>query len=94
VKPHIVTYAADCQEIASLIRLGEVDAAVGYDVFRSQSPEDLDCVPIAGAQTVSVPVAVVPFTRHRDLALQFAAFVSGPEGRKIFAKHGYTVAQP
>ncbi len=94
VAPRIVTYAADCQQIASLIRLGEVDAAIGYDVFQRQTPDDMDCVPIAGAPRVSVPVAVVPFTQQRELALQFAAFIAGPEGRKVFACHGYTIAEP
>jgi len=94
IRPRIVTFASDCQQIATLIRMGEVDAAVGYDVFQKQSPDDMDCIPIVGVKMVSVPVAVVPFTKHRELALQFAAFISGPEGRKVFARHGYTIDQP
>lgn len=94
VSPRIVTFASDCQQIASLIRLGEVDAAVGYDVFQRQSPDDMDCVPIEGTQRVSVPVAVVHFTQQREAAVQFAAFISGPEGRQAFARHGYTIDQP
>jgi molybdate transport system substrate-binding protein len=94
VRPRIVTFASDCQQIANLIRMGEVDAAVGYDVFQKQSPEAMDCITIAGAQPVSVPVAVLPFAKHRELAMRFAAFISGPEGREVFARHGYTTDQP
>jgi len=94
VAPRIVTFASDCQQVASLIRLGEVDAAVGYDVFQRQSPGDMDTVPIAGAQTVSIPVAVSVFSKQPERALRFAEFIAGPEGKEVFARHGYTVEKP
>lgn len=94
VSPRIVTFASDCQQVASLIRLGEVDAAIGFDVFQRQSPGDMDTLPIAGAPTVSVPVAVSVFSKQPERALKFAEFIAGPEGREVFARHGYTVEKP
>lgn len=94
VSPRIVTFASDCQQVASLIRLGEVDAAVGFDVFQRQSPDDMDTLPIAGAQVVSVPVAVSVFSKQPERALKFAEFIAGPEGKEVFARHGYTVEKP
>ena len=90
VRENIVTFSSNCQQVASLIRLQEVDAAVGYDVFRQQSPDELDIVPIAGAERVSIPAAVVAYSRQKETARRFVEYVSGAEGRKVFAEHGYT----
>ena len=34
-----------------------------------------------------VPVAVLKFTRHMDLAEEFVRFISGPEGEAIFERY-------
>jgi molybdate transport system substrate-binding protein len=94
VQKRIVTFASDCQQVASLIRLNEVDAAIGYDVFQRQSPDAMDTVPLPGVRSVTVPVAVVTFSKQKELAQQFADFVSGPKGREIFVRHGYTLDKP
>jgi len=89
VRENIVTYASDCQQIASLIRLGEVDAAVGYDVFHFQSPDDMDIVPIPGIEQVNIPAAVVIHSTQKERAREFVDFIAGPQGIKVFAKYGY-----
>ena len=94
VQKRIVTYASDCQQIASLIRMDEVDAAVGYDVFQRQSPDLMDVVPLAGAAAVTVPAGVVSFSKQKELAQRFADYLAGPKGREVFARHGYTVDKP
>ncbi|MBT3380439.1 MAG: molybdate ABC transporter substrate-binding protein [Lentisphaerae bacterium] len=94
VRRNIVTYASDCQQIANLIRLGEVDAAVGYDVFHFQSPKHMDVVPIPRAEQVNIPAAVVTHSKQKERAQEFVAFIAGPDGLKVFAKYGYaTTAQ-
>lgn len=90
VRGNIVTFASDCQQVVSLIRLGEVDAAIGYDVFGRQSPSEIELVSIAGAKAVNIPAAVVRYSRQPEKAQRFVEFISGPKGREIFAKHGYT----
>jgi molybdate transport system substrate-binding protein len=94
VSKQIVTFASDCQQVASLIRLDEVDAAIGYDVFQRQSPDLMDSVPLEGAAAVTVPAGVVSFSKQKDLAQRFADYLAGPQGREVFARHGYTVEQP
>ena len=90
VRENIVTFSSDCQQVASLIRLQEVDAAVGYGVFARQSPDDMDIVPIDGAERVNIPAAVVAYSRQKETARRFVEYVSGAEARKVFAEHGYT----
>ena len=94
VQKRIVTFASDCQQIASLIRLDEVDAAVGYDVFARQSPESMDTVPLTGAASVTVPAGVVTFSKQKVLAQRLADYLAGPTGREVFRRHGYTVDPP
>jgi len=94
VQKQIVTYSADCQQIASLIRLDEVDAAIGYDVFQRQSPDLMDVVEFAGAASVNIPVSVVSFSKQKELAQRFVDFIAWPKGREVFARNGYTVDKP
>lgn len=94
VQKRIVTYASDCQQIASLIRMDEVDAAIGYDVFQRQSPGLMDAIPFEGAGTVNIPVAVVTFSKQKEAAQRFADWLAGPKGREVFSRHGYTVDKP
>jgi molybdate transport system substrate-binding protein len=91
VGKNVVTYASDCQQVASLIRLNEVDAAIGYDVFQVQTPKDLDLVKIPGVEMVNIPAAVVTYSKEKDLAQQFVEYIAGPKGLEIFTKQGYTV---
>lgn len=94
VRQRIVTFASDCQQVASLIRMDEVDAAIGYDVFQRQSPDDLDTVPLVGVADVTVPVGVVAFSKQKESAQRFADYLAGPKGREVFVRHGYTVDKP
>jgi len=94
VQKRIVTFASDCQQIANLIRMDEVDAAVGYDVFQRQSPDLMDAVPLAGAAAVNVPASVVSFSKQKEAAQRFADWLAGPKGREVFIRHGYTVDKP
>jgi ABC-type molybdate transport system substrate-binding protein len=42
----------------------------------------------------SVNVGVLKFTKNRDLAEKFAAFLTSEEGRSIFEKHSYRTERP
>jgi molybdate transport system substrate-binding protein len=92
VTANIVTYASDCQQVVSLIRLNEVDAAIGYDVFQRQSPDGMDTVPLPEADAVAIPAAAVAFSRQPEKARRFVAFISGPRGKEIFAEYGYSLS--
>ncbi|NOY81643.1 MAG: molybdate ABC transporter substrate-binding protein [Kiritimatiellaeota bacterium] len=94
VRSNIVTYASDCQQIINLIRLGEVDAAIGYAVFGRQSPELLDVVLIEGGTPVNIPAAVIVYSKRPQEAQRLVDFLAGPQGKDIFRKHGYTIDNP
>ncbi|MFQ6098444.1 MAG: molybdate ABC transporter substrate-binding protein [Armatimonadota bacterium] len=97
VKPNIVTHADSCGQIASLLKLRQVDAVIGWDVFENWAPGQIEAIPIPRelARERHIPAAVVKFTHNRALAQKFVDFISGSEeSREIFERHGYTVREP
>lgn len=94
VEPNIVTHADSCGQVANLLKLGEVDAAIGWDVFASWAPDQIDFVAIPEelARPRNVPAAVAKFTRNPELAREFVDFIAESEvSREAFKRHGYTV---
>lgn len=94
VSKRIITFATDVQNSISLLRLNEVDAAFAYDVSQRQAADAFDAVPIEGATAITIPVAVVSFSKQKDVAQRFVDYLAGPKGRAVFARHGYTVDKP
>ena len=79
-----------------VLKLQEVDAVIGWDVFTSWAPEEIDYVPIAEefARPRNIPTAVTKFSQNPELAQAFVDFISGNEtSKEIFAKHGYAVRE-
>jgi len=91
VRPNIVTFASDCRQVVNLVRLGEVDAAIGYDVFQRQSPKQIVAIPIEGSKQLNVPAATVAYSKQPEQALRLIEFFAGPKGKEVFRKHGYAV---
>lgn len=97
VQPNIVVYAKSCEDLASLLVLGHVDAVIGWDVFDDWHKERIDVVPLSKEEMVKVgniPVAISVFSKNRHLAQEFIDFVTSPEGRAFFARYGYQVEPP
>jgi ABC-type molybdate transport system substrate-binding protein len=53
-------------------------------------------VPIPREQNLlsRVAIGVLKFSENPPLARQFVQFLTSPEGRRIFAKHHYTIHPP
>ncbi len=92
VRPNIVNWAESCEKTAQMIALGLVDAVLGWDVFDDWDPARIETVPYPPERVPRIgyaPAAVSAFSREPGLARQFLAFLSGPEGREAFRRHGY-----
>jgi molybdate transport system substrate-binding protein len=96
VKKNVITYAKSCEQTQQLVQLGEVDAAIGWDAFEHWAPDKIEVVPIPPkyARPRNIPAAVSAFSRQRQAAERFIGFLTSPEGKAIFAKHGYSVEPP
>lgn len=92
VRPNIVNWAESCEKTAQMLSLGLVDAVLGWDVFDDWDPVRIETVPYPPERVPRIgyaPAAVSVFAREPDLGRQFLAFLSGPEGKEAFRRHGY-----
>jgi len=96
VKKNVITYAASCEQTQQLVQLGEVDAVIGWDVFKFWAPDKIDVVniPAEYLRVRHVPAAVTVYSKERKAAEEFIAFLTSKQGKAIFAKHGYSTKPP
>lgn len=90
VRPEIVTHAESCAKLAQLVATGQVDAAVGWDVFAHWDPSRIQSVPIDTPRKAYLAAAMTRFAREPELAREFLALLDSEEGRAVFRKWGYT----
>ncbi len=83
-------------ELGLHIKAGKIDATIIWDATAAYYADAAEVVPIPPEENVisTVPVAVLSFSKHKDLAEEFAEFVCSGEGRRIFQKHNYTTEEP
>lgn len=96
VRKNVITYAASCEHTQQLIQLGEVDAIIGWDAFKSWAPDKIDLVKIDPKylRVHNVPAAVSVYSKNREAAEDFITFLTSKQGKAIFSKHGYSVTPP
>jgi molybdate transport system substrate-binding protein len=97
VEPNILTHADSCGQVATLLKLKKVDAVIGWDVFTSWAPDQIDFIPVPEklAHRRNIPAAVAKFTKNQALAQEFVDFIAdSEESHAIFRRHGYTVEKP
>ncbi len=91
-KKNLANYTASCEKTATAISLKQADAVIGWSVFEYWDPNRIETIPLAKEQVPRVgyiPAAVSRFTRNRVAAQSFIDFLSGPEGKAIFARYHY-----
>jgi molybdate transport system substrate-binding protein len=91
-RKNLANYTESCEKTATAISLKMADAVIGWRVFQYWDPERIETIPLPAAQIPRIgyiPVAISKFTKQRAEAQKFIDFLTGPEGRKIFAKYHY-----
>jgi molybdate transport system substrate-binding protein len=89
---NLVNYTESCEKTATAISLKMADAVIGWSVFEHWDPERIETVRLPASQVPRIgyiPIAISRFTKNREAAQRFINFMSGPEGREIFARHNY-----
>ena len=90
----VVVFANSCEDTAMLAVLGKVDAILGWDVFASWNPAEVEWIrldPRAIPRISYVAMALPVFARNRRVSREFMDYAAGPEGRRIFSAWGYCV---
>ncbi len=96
VESHVAFRSLTVNELGLQITAGKLDAAIVWGATAHQYADRADVVRIPAEKNVIsvVPVAVLTCSEHPDLATAFERFATSEEGKKIWAKHGYTVNPP
>jgi molybdate transport system substrate-binding protein len=96
VYKNVVTQAASCANTAALISLKSVDAILGWSVFHSWEPENIEAVYLQPEQLprlAYIPAAISTFSQEKEAAGAFIDFLTSPAGQDIFRKWGYDVTE-
>ncbi len=89
---NLVNYTESCEKTATAISLKMADAVIGWSVFEHWDAARIQTVPLPKEQIPRIgyiPVAISKFTKDRAAAQRFIDFLTGPEGRAIYARHHY-----
>jgi molybdate transport system substrate-binding protein len=96
VSKNIVVNAESCEKTATLISLKSVDAIIGWDVFHSWDPENIDVIYLPANQLpriAYIPGALTKYAADKASAQKFLDFLVSQEGQQIFQKWGYITSE-
>lgn len=91
-RKNLINYTESCEKTATAISLKMADAVIGWSVFEHWDPERIETVALPKEQVPRIgyiPIAISKFTKNRDGAQKFIDFLTGPEGRAVYAKYHY-----
>ncbi|MCS7191408.1 MAG: molybdate ABC transporter substrate-binding protein [Armatimonadetes bacterium] len=97
VQPNIVMQAKDCADLASQIKLGTVDAIIGWDVFAYWYPDTpMENIPVPAEilRVRNIPAGVTVFASDKKEAQRFVDFLASGLGKLCYAKCGYSIKPP
>ena len=92
VMPNVVVFAKSCEDTAMLAVLKKVDAILGWDVFASWNPHDVEWIRIDDKKIprlAYVPIALSVFVKDKAAAQEFINYILSEKGRSVFKKWGY-----
>jgi len=93
VFPNIVVFTKSCEDTAALCVLNKVDAIIGWDVFASWNPNDVEWIKIAPDKIPRVAyaaIAIPVFVNDKKKTNDFINYVLSAQGKNAFKKWGYT----
>ncbi|MGC9004109.1 MAG: molybdate ABC transporter substrate-binding protein [bacterium] len=78
-------------ELGNSIKLKHLDATIIWNATAFRIRNSIDIIPIDPRYRIDspIPLGVLKFSKHIKEAERFLDFVLSPEGKRIFAKHGY-----
>jgi molybdate transport system substrate-binding protein len=98
VNKNIITQAPSCDATATLIslKLDDINAVMGWDVFHFWDPAKIDVVYLKPEQTpriAYIPAAISTFTKDSESSTEFVNFLVSKPAMDIFSKWGYNVTE-
>ncbi len=95
-RKNLVNYTSSCAKTANAIALKQVDAVIGWRVFKYWNSNLIDTIPLKSKELVRVgyiPIAISIYSKQKKLAQKFINFLSSKEAKDIFKKYHYLSTQ-
>ena len=85
----------DVRQVLAAVGTGNADAGLVYqtDAMSSDRVRTVASAPAGSHRAIKYPVAVVRRSKQPEEAREYVTFLRSVPARKIFEKHGFTVAQ-
>jgi len=95
VQPKLVL-AKDVRQVLSYVETGNADAGIVYttDAQESTGVRVAATAPPGSHTPVVYPAAVVKTSRNAPAAREFLTFLSGPDAKDVFTRHGFAPVSP
>jgi len=91
-RKNLINYTSSCSKTANAIALKQVDAVIGWRVFKYWNPNLIETIPLKKEQIARVgyiPIAISKYSKNPELAKEFIDFMTSKEAKEIFAKYHY-----
>lgn len=91
VLPNVVVFAKSCEDTATLAVLKKVDVILGWDVFESWDPNEVEWIKIEPDKIPRISyiaIAIPVFAKDRTLSKDFINYVL-EKGKATFKRWGY-----
>jgi molybdate transport system substrate-binding protein len=91
IRKNITDTAEGCGELIALVNMKKVDAVLGWDAFKKLAMETMEIVELPKNLQVyrSTGVAVIKFTKKKELAEKFIDFLVSDKGKEIYEEYGW-----
>ena len=89
-----MVYGEDVRQVLEYVARGEVDAGIVFVTDAEILPGAVEIVakaPKGSHSPIVYPAAIMKDSTHREIAKAFVAFLSGPDGKRLFGKYGFSV---
>jgi molybdate transport system substrate-binding protein len=94
IKPHVVTYASDPNNLLTMLIMGQVDAGIIWHFYGITASGKIETIFMAPGQLTGIgkmQIAVSAYSTDAKRARQFVHFATSPAGKEIFKQCGYIV---
>jgi len=91
IRRNITEFADGCGAVVALINQKKVDAVFGWDAFKKLWMKTIEVIELPKELQVyrSTGVAVIKYSKNKELANKFIDFLVSESGKKIYREYGW-----
>ncbi|MDT8902165.1 molybdate ABC transporter substrate-binding protein [Anaeroselena agilis] len=88
-------FAKDVRAVLTYVATGNVDAGIVYktDAVSGAKVKIAAIAPAGSHKPIVYPVAILSGAKQPKAAEEFLAYLTGPEGKAVFEKHGFAMSK-